>query len=452
VDAIEVSYWRYYQAVNDVLVMRGAGHSVVTVEGFSEPAVLVFEIGSGRLKQVGETTLDGAGGNYRVSFRPEGDSWYVAVTASSLRQPAWLVGDTGSDLKDESQQADYVVIAPPDMLGPVQELADYRAGQGMSTKVVSLADIYDEFNAGLTSPEAIKAFLTYAYEHWASPSPGYVVLVGEGSLDYKNHRGYGDSVVPPLLVGTPYGLYAADNRLVDVDDDGLPEMAIGRLPVLSGAELSALIGKIKAYESSAGGGWQQEVLMVADDVDIEAGHFPVDSDVVANLVPAGYNVQKVYITAERSASEARSELLSGLQAGLRLVNYIGHGAPDRLASEGLLRVSDVSGLWNGERLPVLAGMTCLIGRYENPGSDSLSERLVLQPDGGAIAVWSPTGMSLNAEARILDQTFFEALFAAEQPVLGVTLLQAQQAYKNRGNEQFMLDIYNLLGDPALRVR
>jgi hypothetical protein len=276
--------------------------------------------------------------------------------------------------------------------------------------------------------------------------------MGEGSLDYKNYRGYGDSVVPPLLVGTPYGLFASDNRLVDVNEDGVPEMAIGRLPVLSGSELSALIGKIKAYERSVGGDWQQDVLMVADDVDIEAGHFPVDSDAVASLIPAGYNVQKVYITAETSASEVRNELLARLQAGLRLVNYIGHGAPDRLASEGLLRVSDVAGLGNGDRLPVLAGMTCLIGRYEHPGGDSLSEQLVLQRDGGAIAVWSPTGMSLNAEARILDQTFFEALFATEQPILGITLLQAQQAYKDRGNEQFMLEIYNLLGDPALRVR
>ena len=77
---------------------------------------------------------------------------------------------------------------------------------------------------------------------------------------------------------------------------------------------------------------------------------------------------------------------------------------------------------------------------------------VVWPRPGAIAVWGPTGLSLSEEAVILDQELFEALFGAGKRILGEATRQALQEGRKNGVEGFMLEIYNLIGDPALRVR
>ena len=64
-----------------------------------------------------------------------------------------------------------------------------------------------------------------------------------------------------------------------------------------------------------------------------------------------------------------------------------------MASEPLLGMADVASLTNQERLPVVTSLTCYVSLFWLPGLDSLGEELVLHPDGGAIAVWAPTGWS-----------------------------------------------------------
>jgi len=439
--------------VEGVLVLRGQDNPVVTVEGFSNANIVVVEVTDPAAPRVVTgAAIDGGADNYRVTFTPSApDAVYVAFTPGGAYSPQRVWPEIESALKDNSNNANYLVIAPSALKATAQTLADYRQGQGLQAKVVDLEDVYDEFNYGLAGPRAIRDFLGFAYTNWSS-APQYVLLAGDGSFDYKNNLGNGDSLIPPILVSTPDGLYASDNRLADVTgDDGLPEMAIGRLPVLSAAELQAVIDKIMAYEASAGGDWQKQVLMLADEFDQEAGYFSIDSDNVAQLVPAAYNIQTIYLPAY-SPEQARQQIIASINNGVGVVNYFGHGAPDRLGNISMMDVNDVNVLTNGDKLPVMAGMTCLIGRYEMPGFDSLSERLVLKDNGGAVAVWSPTGLSLNPEARRLDEAFFTAAFATDQPVIGQVVLQALNAYHAQGGEAYMVDIYNMLSDPALRMR
>ena len=163
-----------------------------------------------------------------------------------------------------------------------QILANYRQSKGLRSKVVLLQDIYDEFNDGVANPEAIRSFLSYAAFYWHSP-PGYVVLGGKGTYDYKNVKGYSDNIIPPIMVGTPNGLFASDARYADLDGDGVPEMAVRRLPAISNQELQDFINKIAAYESAQGQGpWQKQVVLAADNAD-DGGDFPASSEQVNQL-------------------------------------------------------------------------------------------------------------------------------------------------------------------------
>jgi hypothetical protein len=458
VDSFDLTYQQYYQAVDDRVHVRGDGNNVITVEGFSNADIFVFDLGDPKKPRlVRATTLDNEAldGSYRISFTPAApDTSYLALTLDAVSTPVSVTPDTPSRLKQRKNQADYLVIAPSILKEAAGSLADFRQNK-LDTMVVKLQDIYDEFNYGLSSPDAIRDFLSYAYHNWRK-APRYVVLAGEGTYDYKDNKGSGDNLLPPLMVKTPYGLFASDNRFVDVEgDDGVPEMAIGRLPVVTSEELYAFIDKIMAYEGT-GGDWRDRVLMLADDPD-DGGNFPADSDDVAALLQ-GYAAEKIYLFEYYIDGEfidrdkARQLIQKGINDGALLLNYIGHAGLDRLAQEGMLLSSDVGSLENGNRLPVVTAMTCVAGRFAIPGLDSLSELLVLRQDGGAIATWAPTGLSLNDLAVILDKGFFRAAFVDGENILGDVVLKALEDYAGTGKPVYMLDIFNLLGDPALEMR
>jgi hypothetical protein len=52
----------------------------------------------------------------------------------------------------------------------------------------------------------------------------------------------------------------------------------------------------------------------------------------------------------------------------------------------------------------------------------------------------------------LDKEFFRAIFEDGEMILGEVILKALANYALTGKDAFMLDIYNLLGDPALQMR
>jgi hypothetical protein len=194
--------------------------------------------------------------------------------------------------------------------------------------------------------------------------------------------------------------------------------------------------------------------MLADGPD-DGGDFPTDSDVVAALLPSQYTAEKIYLS-EHNITDARQLVQDGINNGALLLNYIGHAGLDRFAQEGMLMSSDVDSLTNtiGSEFdfPVVTAMTCVAGRFAIPGYDALGELLVLRQGGGAIAAWAPTGLSENDLAVILDESFFRTVFIDEENILGEVVLKALVDYAGTGKPVYMLDIYNLLGDPALEMR
>ena len=93
------------------------------------------------------------------------------------------------------------------------------------------------------------------------PGPRFVLLVGHASFDPKSYLGYEDSdLMPTKLIDTQYMETASDDWFVDLDDDGLADMPVGRLPVRTAQEASALVAKIVGYETSAS---TNSVLLVA---------------------------------------------------------------------------------------------------------------------------------------------------------------------------------------------
>jgi len=452
INSFDLTFYRYYQADNDSIIVRGDGNEVVTVYNFSSDDIEVFDLKDRRHPQLLTGTiiekLDTD--HYQVSFSPDDPGTeYLVLTMDTLNDVVSMTVDIPSRLKARRNRADYLVITPPELKEAADRLADYRSANGFATMVVELEDIMNQFNYGIVSPHAIKEFLSYAHSHWQQP-PIYVVLAGDGSYDFKNNQGHGDCLLPPLLGSTPHGLFAMDNLFADVSgNDSLPDIAIGRIPAITLDEMNDYIDKIIAFETT--GNLAKKALMLADYTDPN-DPFSTQSDRLAERFPPDYVMDKVYL-ADNSTAEARQKILSAINSDLSIVNFVGHGGMDRLSSGGMLKTSDTFEMTNVQSPFIMTALTCVAGRFGLSGYDTLSETLLLQQNSGAVAVWSSAGLSETFESEILGRNFYQALFDySEAGTIGAAVTRAIHDYSTQGNLTYMLNLYNLLGDPALTIR
>jgi len=460
VQSIDISYERAFSAVGDALAFNGSGNALVTVSGFSGSAIHLLDLTDPRQPalvtgaRIDTTPAGSAAGATRLTFVPSAPSTpYLAAGPQAVRAPAWVQLAVGKGLADRPGGADYLVLTTHDLMPGATALAALRSSQGLRTAVVDVAEVMDSFSFGLSNPHAIQSFLAHVRSAW-NPVPRYLVLAGGGTFDYRNLLGFGGEKVPPLMLSTDAGLFAADNHLADLDGDGVPDFAVGRLPVASNAELLAYVAKLATYEATPGSGWNNLALMLADQPGPEDGqtNYAADSiDLVAAL-PGGYSPQQIAITSATVAA-SRSALFAGLNAGAGLVNFLGHAGLDRLSPLNLLTSSDAVTLSNGPRLPLMAALTCNVNRFDVPGFSSLGELLANQPNGGAVAVWSSSGLSVQPAGKELARQFYLALANPANQRLGDAMQQALNRYA--GGAQSLvttLNFYTLLGDPATLLK
>jgi hypothetical protein len=387
------------------------------------------------------------GGTFR--FRAESGRQYVAVSADAVLRPA--VRKTGSTgLRAASRSADYLVIGPEEFLEAARPLLDFRRGQGLDVEAVPLEAIAAEFGFGESSPDAIRAFVAHVYHEWREPRLRYVMLLGDATYDFKDYLQTGVvNHVPPLMVRTSFLWTASDPGYGTVHGtDPLPDVAVGRLPAASVDEVRALVSKVLAYERGERP-LDGKVVLVTDDAD-EAGDFELDADEIASSLAGSHEVEKIYLS-ELGAGVSRRAVLDAFDGGASLMSYVGHGGIHLWASEGILTTSDLGSLERQERQPILLTMNCLNGYFHFPYFDSLSEALLKLEDRGAIAAFSPSGMSFNEPAHRFHQALVGAILGGRHARLGDAVLAAQMEYAETGAFPELLTIYHLLGDPALSL-
>ena len=207
-----------------------------------------------------------------------------------------------------------------------------------------------------------------------------------------------------------------------------------------------MIDKLVGYaEASVDGGWAQNALFVADHKD--GFDFAAASDSVAALMPSDVRAEKL-VFERTHAARSRRALLTHLNAGQLLVNYIGHGSTELWGSEGLLTADDIPTLTNGERLPVVVAMNCLNGFFHDLYTESLAEALLTAEAGGAVAVWASSGLTAPSGQAAMNRALMRALFGDERFTLGEAILRAKAAVTQRDVQRTWI----LFGDPTLRLK
>ena len=391
------------------------------------------------------------GADGMLRFRAESGRSYLAVRPEQVYHPAVTMPRL-SHLKNTRNRADYLVIGPEAFLQAAIPLLKLRQGEGLKVKAVSIEEVYSKFGFGEPTPEAVKDFLSYAYHHWRQPSPRYVLLLGDATFDFKDFLQIGvTNQVPPRMVKTSYLWTASDPSYAAVNgEDILPDFSIGRLPAATVEEIQAMVEKIVAYETGEAGFHRSAVVLVADNED-RAGNFEADANELAETVLASKNPEKIYLSQLGTAA-TRSAILQSFDDGASLVSYMGHGGIHLWAHENFFNAGDVASLALQSQQPLLLTMNCLNGYFHFPYFNSLAEELIKAREKGAIAAFSPSGLSLNGPANLYHKMLLQELFNESHGRLGDAVLAAQVAYAETGAFPELLTIYHLLGDPALTLR
>lgn len=383
-----------------------------------------------------------------LRFHAEAGRRYLAVSHEAVHRPQ-VRRASPSRLKSEINRADYVIIGPRAFLDAAAPLIAFRQGQGLRVKAVSIEEVYSEFGFGETTPSALHDFLTHAYHHWQAP-PRYVALLGDATYDYKNYLGTQVvNHVPPMMLRTSFLWTASDPAYARVNgEDPLPDIAIGRLPAASVEEVRVLTQKILSYETGEARG--APIVLVADNTDA-AANFEAAAEQVAARLADSHELRRIYL-GPLGTARTRESIKQAFDDGASVVSYLGHGGIHLWASENVFNLADVDSLSPQPQQPLLLTMNCLNGYFHFPYFNSLAEALVKSESKGAIAAFSPSGLSLHRAAERFHLALMQEIGRGAHGRLGDAVLAAQGAYADSGSPPELLAIYHLLGDPALTLR
>jgi hypothetical protein len=293
IDWIEIDYGRFYRASGGRLAFTSgdaSGPSEFLVGGFPGSDLFLYDVTNplAPLRVRADSIVAGDGGS-AIRFQADVASLrrYEAATAAGARSfpDSLLAADTSDDLAGD--EADYVMIAYDDFAPGLAPLVALRESQGMRVKVARLSDVYDEWNGGMPSPDAIRRYMKYALTWWETP-PAYLLLVGDASEDHARRVLRNDIDYVPshpeytdVIFDSADRWDASDNwyvlldgpRLIDAATDDLVDILVGRMSVGSLGELAAQVEKTVAYErGDYGEPWRSRYLLVADDEWIQVGN------------------------------------------------------------------------------------------------------------------------------------------------------------------------------------
>ena len=408
---------------------------------------------------------------------------YLAIKPSANFPSPEIIGQISNQNLHRLPQADYIIIANKDFLGEAERLAQaHRQKNDLTVHVVDAEKIYNEFSSGTPDATAYRRFVKMFYDRAYSSQnanakfPKYLLLFGTGSFDNRALLNNTTNPVRRLLtyqaINSVSGVssYTSDDYFGYMDDNtgreagGLVpnqnmKIGVGRFPVYSFEQAKTLVDKTINYmNNTLRGSWKNQILYIADDGD--KGEHADSADAVSKIT-ANNNpeilIKKLYFDAYPKVFSAAGgrypdveRLLDDyIRQGVLMINYMGHGSPNNLASEQIMTKQSIDKMYN-EKLPVFVTATCDFAPFDQ-FNESAGEKLLWNKNGGAVAIFSTTRtvlMQPNADLNKHFARYFSERDENCNPLaLGDVFMKSKNSQTNSSNKF----AFTLLGDPALKL-
>lgn len=326
-----------------------------------------------------------------------------------------------------------LVVTPDEFQNQLDTFIRFKQQQGMELQILPLSQ------AGTTALE-VKQAIRQQYEE--NPF-NYLFLIGD------------DYLFPVLHVGG----YPADNDYAMMDNDEVPDVALGKLSVSSAEDLELQLTKIMTFEAGLQKPSYQYCNIAGNQSfdDVSDAFFLRSLDTIWKQ--CGMKVGFELFDGSQGGFDApgnpsANDLLTIVNRGVDVVNYVGHGTAQTFSTTQF-SVAHATQFTNTVHWPILFSLACETGRYE--GATSLAESWMsasyLGQPAGAVAVLAAAAPIPWNAPKIAFRTLLEKL--AQNPddtSLGAAWLSALRTLSTSDSCEVMLHSWLLFGDPSMKLR
>ncbi|MCX6325947.1 MAG: type IX secretion system sortase PorU [Bacteroidia bacterium] len=389
-----------------------------------------------------------------------------------------------------SEPVEMIIITHPLFRAYAEKLAKIHFNNnGLLSEVVTLDQVYNEFSGGIPDICAIRNFVRMKYQKQKGTIHPlkYLLLFGDGSYENKTlppknpnfiptYQSLNSNVVVSSFTSDDfYGLLEDGEGEVEEGGERILKetlnIGIGRLPVSDTSQAGIVLSKIIRYLDPANmGDWKNVICLTADDEDNNT-HIS-DAEGIATLlkdsVPS-FNVEKIYLDAfsqtttvnGQSYPDVDKAIKERINSGCLIFNYTGHGNENGLASERVIKTEDINSWKNGGKLPLFITATCEFSRFDDieintitremTGKTSGGEMVLLNRDGGGIALMSTTRVVYSVPNYFLNKNIMNSAFDRDESGNTMCLGDIIRLAKNNSGTGPNKRNFTLLGDPALKL-
>jgi len=447
-DTISIGFARKFLADQNKVSFYTQNYRAAKLDGFTSANVRVFDMTvEGAPVLMTNLSFQQNGGTFGADMPAARGRSFYAVEDSALLSADSLTPNNPELVSVPTNAANLVIISYKDFMPQAEAWAQYRRNQGFTVKVIEVTELFDEFNYGSLSANSVKDFLQYAYTSWATP-PQYVLLIGDGSWDSRNYENVGFfNFVPIKLVTTVYLETASDEALADFNNDGLAEMAIGRVSGRTTAQVETVFNKTVNWESSLSPTSLDRGALFAYDFTTDF-NFAAMSNTLRSQLPGTMPSTFVF----RGEANANQNLLNAMNTGKYIVNYSGHGSAGSWGGNPLF--------FNVNSVPLLADhnpsiytmLTCLNGFFHWLYFPSIAETLMHAPNKGAVVAWASSGETTPDVQQAMATRFYLKIGEGSIPRIGDLVRDAKTQLQPPYDSPDVRLSWVLLGDPMLKVR
>lgn len=435
------------QAVAWVAVLSGT-RSTISAPSQSVHSVRSFVPSQSAVRSRAELALprDVAGGIYLAT-----GSGIERATVS----PSHL-----AHLSADTSKVDVVVIAHSTHMQEARRWSAFRSARnGLQIRVVDVDAIFDEFDHGRHTPEALRRYLTYVWDQASPSKPTHAVLIGNATWDPRLAlKGGSSSPLRPDQVPT-FGKPSSDvwfGLLDDPNDVAVPELIVTRFPVLTPDECNNLVDKIIEADTVDYGAWNRRFLYAGGGETEDEGLCQIYQDVLSDPFESGILFTDpplcldTITVCKSTSSNPGLVIKQQLAAGIGWMNFIGHGGTEVFDITGW----DPSELANDGKYGILATYSCLTGAYSNPTAASKNSQYLLLPRRGFVAAVGATGYQYFETVSQLHYNLHEVLRTTSIREIGALIYATKLGFAETNTQDGINTAYQfcILGDPFTRVR